>query len=101
MDTYAVVRFEDEKDTVELVPTKWIKDAFTVYWPPYDEEGCEKALRKEEDVQSTWRQCRIKVLCAAGRSIQKHCHMADMLHQDLKCRPMLFSLRFVVLIHWV
>ena len=74
MDSYAVVRFLDEIDTIELVPSKWMKDPCTVYWPPYDnEEDCDRALRKEENVEkNTWLQCKVKVLSAAGRTFKKY-----------------------------
>ena len=66
---FVVVVFEDTIETVELIPSTWLKSKTAAYWPPYKSTTTfSKAVRtRVEPDAETWKLYKIRVICACGK----------------------------------
>lgn len=58
--SYAVVEFDDE--TVDVIPSSWLLNDTTCYWPPYRALRLTSAIKKREEPQETWSKCVLRVI---------------------------------------
>jgi len=58
--SFAVVEFEDE--TVDVIPSNWLLNDTTCYWPPYRALRLTSAVKKSEEPQETWSKCVLRVI---------------------------------------
>ena len=64
---YAVIVFE-ETNEVELLPTNWITNQNTTFWPPYKSAtALTKAIKDRAAPEESWAKFRIRVLCACRK----------------------------------
>lgn len=61
--TWTIVTFKDEKkDTVEAVPTSWIRGKYC-YWPPFHYDKLKAVIRKNEKPNTNWPLYEVTIFC--------------------------------------
>jgi hypothetical protein len=58
--SFAVAEFDDEY--VDVIPTNWLLNDTTCYWPPFRVLRLTAAVRKREEPQKTWSKCALHVI---------------------------------------
>ncbi|ROL51478.1 hypothetical protein DPX16_3167 [Anabarilius grahami] len=63
-NTYHIVSFVDTEE-VEVVPAVWVKNG-VCFWPPYKDEGVQRATRCSEQPEKSWSAYKVKIMCTAN-----------------------------------
>ncbi|XP_073700480.1 uncharacterized protein [Garra rufa] len=61
---YHIVSFDDTEE-VEVVPVIWVKNSVCL-WPPYKDEGVQKAVKCLEQPQESWSAYNVKIMYTAN-----------------------------------